>query len=121
MLALRDLFAPAIEEAFYGVQPLAVKMGFPLGMHAGRMVFVPGGMGGGGGDLEFSIREDFKDILSSKEQTQRVNKMGSGKLCIKKVSPGPDELVLVRLEGFATFNPRTRNLDILFCISPKGL
>ncbi len=61
VLALTDPFAPAIEEAFYGVQPLAVKMGFPLGMHAGRMVFVPGGMGGGGGDLEDSIRDEFED------------------------------------------------------------
>jgi uncharacterized protein YfaS (alpha-2-macroglobulin family) len=61
VLALADPFAPAIDEAFYGVQPLAVKMGLPLGMHAGRMVFVPGGMGGGGGDLESSIRQEFKD------------------------------------------------------------
>jgi uncharacterized protein YfaS (alpha-2-macroglobulin family) len=61
VLALSDPFAPSIEEAFYGVQPLAVRMGFPLGMHAGRMVFVPGGMGGGGGDLVSSLREKFED------------------------------------------------------------
>ena len=61
VLALRDPFAPSIEEAFYGVQPLAVKMGFPLGVHAGRMVFVPGGMGGGGADLEDSVRDKFED------------------------------------------------------------
>lgn len=61
VLALADPFAPSIEEAFYGVQSLAVKMGFPLGMHAGRMVFVPGGMGGGGGDLEDSVRKQFED------------------------------------------------------------
>ena len=61
VLALADPYTPAIEEAFYGVQPLAVRMGFPLGMHAGRMVFVPGGMGGGGGDLENSVRDKFED------------------------------------------------------------
>ncbi len=61
VLALADPYAPTIEEAFYGVQPLAVKMGFPLGAHAGRMVFVPGGMGGGGGDLDGSLREKFED------------------------------------------------------------
>ena len=61
VLALTDPFAPPIEEAFYGVQPLAVKMGFPLGLHAGRMVYVPGGMGGGGGDLGNAVREDFED------------------------------------------------------------
>ena len=61
VLALVDPFAPPIKEAFYGVQPLAVRMGIPLGMHAGRMVFVPGGMGGGGGDQQDSVREDFED------------------------------------------------------------
>lgn len=61
VLALADPYAPAIEDAFYGVQPLAVRTGFPLGMHAGRMVFVPGGMGGGDGDLENSVREQFED------------------------------------------------------------
>lgn len=61
VLALSDPFAPSIVDAFYGVQPLAVKMGLPLGMHAGRMVFVPGGMGGGEGDLEDAIRENFED------------------------------------------------------------
>ena len=61
VLALTDPFVPPIEDAFYGIQPLSVKMGLPLGMHAGRMVFVPGGMGGGGGGLEDSIRDEFED------------------------------------------------------------
>ncbi len=61
VLALADPYVPVIEEAFYGIQPLAVRLGFPLGMHAGRSVFVPGGMGGGGGALENSVRDEFKD------------------------------------------------------------
>lgn len=61
VLALADPYAPSIEEAFYGVQPLAVKMGFPLGAHAGRMVFIPGGKGGGGGDSVNLFRERFED------------------------------------------------------------
>jgi len=60
VLALADPFAPGIEDAFYGVQPLSVRMGLPVGMHAGRMVFVPGGMGGGG-DMVDSVRENFED------------------------------------------------------------
>ncbi|MCJ7715723.1 MAG: MG2 domain-containing protein, partial [Anaerolineales bacterium] len=59
VLALADSNSPLIEDAFYGVQPLAVRMGFPLGMHAGRMVFVPGGMGGGGGEADYAVREQF--------------------------------------------------------------
>lgn len=80
VLALADPFVPVIEEAFYGVQPLAVKMGFPLGMHAGRMVFVPGGMGGGAGDLEDTIREEFEDtgywqadVITNEEGVAKVS------------------------------------------------
>ena len=61
VLALADPNSPEIVEAFYGIQPLAVRLGFPLGVHAGRNVFVPGGLGGGGGDAEFTTRDDFDD------------------------------------------------------------
>ncbi len=61
VLALADPYSPEIGEAFYGVQPLSVRMGFPLGLHAGLMVFVPGGLGGGGGDVPDSVREQFED------------------------------------------------------------
>ncbi|MCJ7734685.1 MAG: hypothetical protein MUP11_09060, partial [Anaerolineales bacterium] len=61
VLALADPNSPLIEEAFYGVQPLAVRMGFPLGMHAGRLVFVAGGLGGGGGEADYAVRDQFED------------------------------------------------------------
>ena len=61
VLALADPNSPEISEAFYGIQPLAVRLGFPLGVHAGRIIWVPGGMGGGGGDAPASVREQFED------------------------------------------------------------
>ncbi len=60
VLALADPNSPEISEAFYGVQPLAVRLGFPLGVHAGRIVWVPGGLGGGGDAAAF-VREQFED------------------------------------------------------------
>ena len=60
VLALTEPNSPPIEEAFFGVQPLAVRMGLPLGVHAGRLVWVPGGMGGGG-DEDYSVRDQFED------------------------------------------------------------
>ena len=60
VLALTEPNSPRIEEAFYGIQPIAVRMGLPLGMHAGRLVWVPGGMGGGG-DADYSVRDQFED------------------------------------------------------------
>ncbi|MGB2955349.1 MAG: Ig-like domain-containing protein [Anaerolineales bacterium] len=61
VLALADPNSPEIGEAFYGVQPLAVQMGIPLGMHAGRSIFIPGGMGGGGGAEAYFVRSQFED------------------------------------------------------------
>ncbi len=60
-LALAEPNSPQIDEAFYGIQPIAVRMGLPLGMHAGRLVWVPGGMGGGDGVAEYSLRDQFED------------------------------------------------------------
>ncbi len=62
VLALSDPYAEDIEEAFFSVRPLSVMMGLPLTNQAGRNLFVPGGMGGGGGDaVDTSIRDDFQD------------------------------------------------------------
>jgi uncharacterized protein YfaS (alpha-2-macroglobulin family) len=61
VLALTEPNSPRIDEAFYGIQPIAVRMGLPLGMHAGRLVWVPGGMGGGGGAADYSLRDQFED------------------------------------------------------------
>ena len=61
VLALADPFSLDIAEAFYGVKPLSVEMGLPLGMHAGLSVFVAGGMGGGGADVDNSVRDQFED------------------------------------------------------------
>jgi len=61
VLALADPNSPEIGEAFYGIQPLAVQMGIPLGMHAGRSIFIPGGLGGGGGAEAYFVRSQFED------------------------------------------------------------
>ncbi len=61
VLALADPFSPDIVEAFYGIKPLSVRMGLPLGVHAGLSVFVAGGMGGGGADVDTSVRDQFED------------------------------------------------------------
>ncbi|MCK4490503.1 MAG: hypothetical protein KAU23_09600, partial [Anaerolineales bacterium] len=61
VLALVEPNSPEIGEAFYGVQPLAVQMGIPLGMHAGRSIFIPGGLGGGGGAETYFVRSQFED------------------------------------------------------------
>ncbi len=61
VLALTEPNSPQIDEAFYGIQPISVRMGLPLGMHAGRLVWVPGGMGGGGGAADYSVRDQFED------------------------------------------------------------
>ncbi|MCK5794197.1 MAG: Ig-like domain-containing protein, partial [Anaerolineales bacterium] len=60
VLALTEPNSPRIEEAFYGIQPIAVRTGLPLGMHAGRLVWMPGGLGGGG-DADYSVRDQFED------------------------------------------------------------
>jgi uncharacterized protein YfaS (alpha-2-macroglobulin family) len=61
VLALADPNSQDIGDVFFGIQPLAVRLGFPLGVHAGRNVFVPGGLGGGGGAAIDAVREEFKD------------------------------------------------------------
>lgn len=61
VLALVDPNSIEIDEAFFGVQPIAVRMGIPIAMHAGRNVFIPGGMGGGGGGEAYFVRSQFED------------------------------------------------------------
>ena len=61
VLALADPNSIEIGEAFYGIQPLAVRMGMPLVMHAGRSIFIPGGLGGGGGAEAYFVRSQFED------------------------------------------------------------
>ena len=61
VLALADPNSAEIGEAFYGIQPIAVRMGIPLGVHAGRTIFIPGGLGGGGGAGAYFVRSQFED------------------------------------------------------------
>ncbi|MCJ7718091.1 MAG: hypothetical protein MUO54_16440 [Anaerolineales bacterium] len=61
VLALADPNSPEIGDAFYGIQPIAVRMGIPLGVHAGRTIFIPGGLGGGGGAGAYFVRSQFED------------------------------------------------------------
>jgi uncharacterized protein YfaS (alpha-2-macroglobulin family) len=61
VLALGDPNAEDIADAFYGQRPLAVRLGLPMGIHAGREVFLPGGIGGGGGAVVLPVRSQFPD------------------------------------------------------------
>ncbi len=61
-LALAQPNSIEIVDAFYGVQPLGVRTGLALAVHADRTVETPGGLGGGGGDaVPLQIREEFPD------------------------------------------------------------
>ena len=61
VLALADPYAEDIEEAFFSVRPLSVRLGMPLTIQAGRNILVPGGIGGGGDGMDLSIRQEFED------------------------------------------------------------
>lgn len=66
LLALSDPNSQAIEDAYYGLQPLGVQTSSALAVYARRIERAPVqlGRGGGGGDgapLATSVREDFRD------------------------------------------------------------
>ena len=62
VLALTEPNAVDIFSAFYGPQPLGVRSGLSLAAWGQRLRYMPGGMGGGGGDLAPSVvREYFPD------------------------------------------------------------
>jgi len=61
-LALADPNSIDIIPAFYGEQPLGVNTSMALTMHTQRQLFVPGGMGGGGGGTVAPfVRQKFPD------------------------------------------------------------
>lgn len=61
-LALADPNAPDILTAFYGRQPLGIRTGLSLAASAQRLRYIPGGLGGGGGEEAASVaRENFPD------------------------------------------------------------
>jgi len=61
VLALADPNAQDILPAFYKIQPLGIETGLSLAVYSGRDMAQAGGIGGGGGEGEFFIREDFPD------------------------------------------------------------
>jgi len=62
VLDLVDPFVEDIQDAFYGNRPLAVQLGLPLSLHAGRQMELPGGIGGGGGGAMIPpVRSQFSD------------------------------------------------------------
>lgn len=60
-LALADPTAPDILPAFYDPQPLGVITALTDAMDARRLLPQPGGMGGGGGEAAFTVRQKFPD------------------------------------------------------------
>lgn len=64
VLALADPNVPDIVSAFYEKQPLGVRTGLSLAAYTRRLAFIPGGVGGGGGDglgITQVVREKFPD------------------------------------------------------------
>ena len=61
VLALADPNAPDILPAFYSNQPLGIDTGLSLAAYSGRKVTMPGGLGGGGGEVTSVVRENFPD------------------------------------------------------------
>jgi uncharacterized protein YfaS (alpha-2-macroglobulin family) len=63
VLALAGPNSPAIEQAFYGKQPLGVRSSFSLANYSGRFVYAPPGRGGGGGAAQetSTVRSKFED------------------------------------------------------------
>ncbi len=63
VLALADPVEKAIQEAYYGEQPLGVVTGISLVANAEVFMIMPGGLGGGGGGDQASsrIRSEFED------------------------------------------------------------
>ena len=63
VLALADPNSPSILEAFYGKQPLGMQNSLSLAVYAGRMILLPPGRGGGGGDMAGvqAVRSQFAD------------------------------------------------------------
>ncbi len=60
-LALADSNVEDILPAFYSNQPLGIETGISLAAYGGRDALEPGGLGGGGGEAESFVREDFPD------------------------------------------------------------
>jgi uncharacterized protein YfaS (alpha-2-macroglobulin family) len=61
VLALADPNALDIFSAYYRNQPLGIETGLSLSVYSGRGLPQAGGLGGGGGDEAFFLREDFPD------------------------------------------------------------
>jgi hypothetical protein len=62
VLALANPNATDIVNAYYGKQPLGVRTGISLAASAQRLRYMPGGVGGGGGDgAAIVVRENFPD------------------------------------------------------------
>jgi uncharacterized protein YfaS (alpha-2-macroglobulin family) len=62
VLSLADANARDILTAFYGQQSLSIRTGISLAASGQRLLYLPGGMGGGGGEAPESVtRENFPD------------------------------------------------------------
>lgn len=63
VLALADPNVPDIRQAFYGQRSLAVRLGLPISLHAGRELLIGEGIGGGGGGgpAVSPVRTQFPD------------------------------------------------------------
>ena len=61
VLALADPNAEDILPAFYSNQPLGIETGLSVAAYSGRAMNLPGGLGGGGGEVGTVVRENFPD------------------------------------------------------------
>ncbi len=62
IFALAEPNAVPIPSAFYGDQPLSIRTGIALAVAAWRLVELPGGLGGGGGEMAINVvRQTFPD------------------------------------------------------------
>jgi alpha-2-macroglobulin len=97
VLALADPNALDIIPAFYDIQPLAVRSGLTNAIASQRLFPDANGMGGGGGELALTIREDFPDTALWTTFTTDAD--------------GKAQTTLILPDSLTTWQVETRGLD----------
>jgi len=85
IFALAQPNASPILQAFYGDQPLGVRTGIDLAVAAWRMIQLPDGLGGGGGEMPINVvRQRFPDTAY---WNGNLKTDANGKTAIKLILP----------------------------------